>query len=218
MAARKTSGKSLICGIGINDADYIINKYVYFKGTQKCIWTCPFYSRWSGVIKRCYSENALKRRETYTPCIVSENWKTFSNFKAWMEKQDWQGMELDKDILSFGSKIYSEDTCCFVPQSLNCLLLMSGASRGQYPVGVSERGGKYRSKIRSNNKLISLGTYLTIEKAHKAWQEAKIAEIEKAISSYRQTDQFNSKVADALLTRAWKIRIDIQQNRETKIL
>lgn len=40
--------RKLVCGVGINDADYVVKKqetigYVNGKRKQKLIWVCPFY-------------------------------------------------------------------------------------------------------------------------------------------------------------------------------
>lgn len=45
-------------------------------------------------------------------------------------------MELDKDILVKGNKIYSPDTCVFVPQRINTLIVGANRIRGEFPIGV----------------------------------------------------------------------------------
>ena len=108
--------KRLVYGVGINDADYVVQKwetigYVNGKQKQKLIWICPYYSAWKSMLKRCYSSKYQDKRPTYKGCSVSDEWLTFSVFKVWMEKQDWEGKQLDKDLLFEGNKIYSADTC-----------------------------------------------------------------------------------------------------------
>lgn len=49
-------------------------------------------------------------------CSVCEEWLTFSNFKRWMEQQDYEGKALDKDLLVSQNKTYSSETCVFVPR------------------------------------------------------------------------------------------------------
>ena len=74
---------------------------------------------------------------TYKGCSVSEEWLRFSNFKRWMEKQDWDGKQLDKDILFEGNKVYSAETCVFVTSVVNSFTSDSGAKRGEWLIGVS---------------------------------------------------------------------------------
>ena len=89
--------RKLIHGVGINDADYVVEKketisHVNGKRKQKTTWICPFYRAWKCMLTRCYSATYQERKPTYRGCSVSEEWLTFSNFKSWMEKQDFQGM------------------------------------------------------------------------------------------------------------------------------
>ena len=94
--------RKLVCGVGINDADYAVVEwetigYVNGKQNQKRVWECPYYKVWGSMLKRCYSDKYQERYQTYKGCTVSEEWLTFSNFKNWMEKQDWEGKHLDKE-------------------------------------------------------------------------------------------------------------------------
>lgn len=115
----KTKNKRLVYGVGNNDADYVVEKreeigYVGGKRRRKLMWVCPYYQTWKDMIKRCYSTKCQEKFPTYKGCSVSADWHTFSNFKAWMEKQNWEGKQLDKDILIEGNKVYSPETCVFV--------------------------------------------------------------------------------------------------------
>lgn len=108
--------KATVCGVGINDSDYVVQKKETIKGIdgkrkQRLVWICPYYRAWQSMLVRAYSKSYHKRRPTYIGCSVSEEWKTFSNFKSWMEGQVWEGKQLDKDLLVEGNKVYSEETC-----------------------------------------------------------------------------------------------------------
>ena len=107
--------RTLKYGVGINDAQY----QVQLRNTDNTLLTCPFYKVWSDMLKRCYSQTFLTKNPTYKGCYVCTPWLTFSNFRKWMETQAWKGKELDKDILIAGNKIYSPETCIYVPQWLN---------------------------------------------------------------------------------------------------
>lgn len=107
--------KKLIYGVGINDAGYAVMKreeagYVDGKRKRKLVWACPYFRAWSSMLSRCYSTKWHERYPTYKGCTVSKEWHTFSNFRAWMVTQDWEGKSLDKDLLIEGNKIYSADT------------------------------------------------------------------------------------------------------------
>jgi hypothetical protein len=98
------------------------------------------YSLWTNMLNRCYSSKYHDITPTYIGCSVSENFKNFQYFAEWCNKQigfKETNYQLDKDIVSKGNKLYSEDTCFFVPRELNMFLTNSNASRGTRPVGVS---------------------------------------------------------------------------------
>ena len=126
----------LVHGVGINDADYYVRREVT-EGGNKVIWKCPFYTRWLNMLTRCYYENYQKKYPSYKGCFVCEGWLRFSNFRAWMVQQDWEGKELDKDILIRGNKVYSPQRCVFVERMVNGFILENGRSRGDWPIGVS---------------------------------------------------------------------------------
>ena len=83
------------------------------------------YQYWFDMMKRCYSKDYHKRFPTYKGCTVCEEWLNYQNFGKWFDDNFYQIeneiMCLDKDILHKGNKIYSPDTCVFVPQRINTL-------------------------------------------------------------------------------------------------
>ena len=97
------------------------------------------YSLWCDMLKRCYCEKYHFKKPTYIECEVSENFKNYSFFYEWCQNQigfdnkDWQ---LDKDLLIKGNKVYSENTCIFIPRELNQTLTKANLIRGEYPIGV----------------------------------------------------------------------------------
>lgn len=129
------------------------------------------------MISRCYNPKISQRNTTYVACSVADEWLTLSNFKKWMEQQDWQGKQLDKDILFPGNKIYSRDTCAFVSQLTNSFLTAREAGRGSWPIGVVFDKRTYRFRARCNNpftkKSEHLGFFESPLQAHKAWLARK---------------------------------------------
>ena len=179
------SQRRLVYGFGINDADYVIKPLINGKRQN-----CPYYKRWEGIITRCYSKNSLERHPAYVGCSVSNEWKYFSNFRFWMEKQDWEGKHLDKDILIPGNKIYSPDRCIFVSSRINLLLTKCDKKRGAYPLGVyyCKSSGGFHSYLSKDGKVFHLGIYNNPIEAHKKYQLEKsryIKEIADKQSDYR---------------------------------
>jgi len=184
MSERKT--KRLVFGVGTNDADYVV-------GPRSDGGTCPFYHRWKGMLQRCYSKNPKAHNFSYRECSVCDEWLTFSNFKTWMEKQDWKGKDLDKDIILPGNKIYSPENCCFVSVGLNSLFVIKVADRGNYPTGViwDKRKGKFRADICAMKKTCHLGYFDTPSDASKAYQKQRSKLLftwAKGISDLRVSD------------------------------
>ena len=121
------------------------------------------------MLTRCYRTN---RPKTYYDVEVCEDWWKASNFKAWMEKQDWEGKELDKDLLGDG-KLYSPETCCFLPKKIN-IFMKCGGNKTIYPVGVTLHKGRYVSRISAGNSFAkSLGSFGCPTAARVAYLAAK---------------------------------------------
>lgn len=172
----------LVYGVGINDADYSVHLFetsytIDGKRKVKLKWKCPYYSRWKDMLMRCYSLKCLQRHPTYRDCYVCDEWLVFSNFKAWMEQQDWEGKHLDKDLLIEGNKVYSPNACVFIDQKLNKFLLECYSSRGEYPIGVSwnKRLGKFVATCNNpiTGKSEHLGVFIYPNEAHLAWKQTK---------------------------------------------
>jgi hypothetical protein len=129
------------------------------------------------MLKRCYSEKELVKRPSYSDCYVCEEWLTFSNFKKWMEAQDFHGKQLDKDILLLGNKIYSPETCCFVTQRVNSFVISRRAKISDLPIGVClhKRIKKYSATCNNflASKIDHIGYYDNPEDAHCAWRKRK---------------------------------------------
>lgn len=152
------------------------------------------------MLRRCYSVKYQKDFPSYSGCSVSTGWLSFSVFREWMAGQEWEGNQLDKDILIPGNKIYCPEACVFVPRQLNLFTTDSNATRGEFPIGVS--WNKQASKFKASccnpftGKEEYLGLFLGQEEAHEAWRKRKH---EHACTYADQ--QTNPRIANALRTR-----------------
>jgi len=170
-------GIKLVRGVGINDADYETQKFLRVDGKYKSVWLCPYYNKWSHMLLRCYNKKVHEKRPTYIGCSVCDEWLYFSKFKSWMEKQDWESKELDKDLLVKGNKIYSPESCAFINQVTNKFISENENARGELPLGVHLHKPlmKFIAKCcnPTTGKREHLGVFICPQEAHKAWRKRK---------------------------------------------
>lgn len=165
------------------------------------------YQLWYGVIGRCYDIKHKSKRPTYEHCEASENFKYFPYFKEWCSKQvgfssvDEKGkyFHLDKDILIKGNKLYSDDTCCFVPPDVNVSFTKTNALRGEYPIGVQyyKAGRCFRSFVGRFGKRDYLGQFNTAGEAFQAYKNAKESYNRELAIKWK--DQIDPRVYTALM-------------------
>ena len=190
--------RRLVCGIGFNDNKYAAS----FDGKD-----VHEYTVWIGMLSRC-SDKVWERQPTYTGTTCSENFKSYSYFYEWYHKQTGSGnkdsigrsWQLDKDLLLKGNKIYSEETCCFVPHRINSLLLKCGATRGEYPIGVcwNNRDKKFLAHCsEGTGKTKHLGMFTTVKDAFLAYKTLKEQIIKKVAAEYKEV--LDERVYDALM-------------------
>lgn len=189
----------LVYGVGINDADYrVVSRHSNIEDGSILVRKCPFYTRWVSMLARSYSPSLHLEHPTYAGCSVCDEWIYFSNFKSWMQSQDWQDKHLDKDLLIPGNKIYSPETCVFVESKVNNFLTESTSARGNYPIGVNLDKGTGKFKAQCYNVVTSkkeyLGLFNSPDDAHKAWLAFKLEQ-----AKILATGQQDKRVAEALI-------------------
>ena len=140
------------------------------------------------MLERGHGDRYKAKYPTYEEVSVCKDWHLFSNFKAWMEKQDWENKELDKDILYPGNKVYSPETCCFVSKEINYLLSSQSKKKSGLLPGVShDKNGRFSSYLSARGKQTRLGRFDTELEAHVTYVKAKIQHVESIISD--ETDK-----------------------------
>lgn len=170
------------------------------------------YKLWKNMLERVYCLKTRYRRQSYEDIEVCEDWHNFQNFAEWCLAQehffskDSEGRcyQLDKDILLKGNKIYSPDTCCFVPLEINTLLISGKSRRGDFIVGVGKENSKYKASVRIERKNIYLGVFETPYKAFEVYKETKEAHIKCVADKWKNC--IDQRVYHALMT--WRIAID----------
>lgn len=174
--------KHKIYGVGIND-------------TLKLSNTKP-HKLWLGILERCYSEKTKEKRKTYIGCSVCEEWLLFSNFKKWFDENYIEGWHLDKDILVKGNRVYSPQTCCFVPQEINSLLTNRRLHRGKLPVGVKRSGKFFVSECQNGGTRIRVYGHKTVEDAFVCYKELKEERIKNMANKWKE--RLSENVYEAL--------------------
>jgi len=168
------SGKrSFVYGVGVND--WVGNVKVGGKKIRE-------YQLWNGMLERCFDEKLKQRQPTYEGVTCSKEWLSMTKFiedVSQMKGFGLSGWQLDKDILVKGNKLYSKDTCCFVPHEINSLLIKCDKARGEYPVGVcfNKRDIKFMAYLNINGKRKYLGYFTAPEEAFQVYKLAKEAYI-----------------------------------------
>ena len=198
---------------------YDINKYNGYIGEGK--YTSRIngrktkcYQTWINILQRCYDKNYQSKKPTYIGCEVCEEWHNFQNFAKWYEENYYtingEEMHIDKDILIKGNKIYSPNTCVFVPKRINDLFVNKKLNRGNYPIGVSyfKRDGLYRSEIciTKNGKVEHkyLGLYKTPQEAFQVYKEYKENAIKEVANEYKKL--IPKKLYEAMYR--WEVEIN----------
>lgn len=178
------------------------HKSVYgvgYVGVGKYISSCngsttKVYQTWYNMLSRCYDN----KNHSYKEVIICEEWGNFQTFAQWFENNYIEDFALDKDILVKGNKVYSPETCCFVPQEINSLFIKSTKSRGLLPIGVHEQNNKFISSINRRGKQQDyLGSFDTPEEAFQAYKIAKEVYIKEVADKWR--DIITEQVYQAMI-------------------
>lgn len=173
-------------------------KKIYEKGINDLLLEShtQAYKIWKHILTRCYNKKFHTKEPTYSKCIVCDEWLLFSNFKIWFDVHYVNGWELDKDILVKGNKVYSPQTCCFVPHEINGMFAKTNKKRGIYPIGVNKHGNGFRARIVALNETINIGTYKHVEDAFNAYKREKEKWIKEVADKWK--DQLEPRVYEAL--------------------
>lgn len=158
------------------------------------------YRVWSNLLLRTIDNPLKKYFPAYKNCELCEEWKEYANFKAWYDNPIngyINGYDLDKDILSNGRKLYSPDTCCFIPKHLN-FLIRNKTKKDGLPNGVYKNSRGYQSRFYYYGEKF-LKQHNTIEEAEKEYKRIKSKYIKKEAEKLYSKNLITEKVYKALI-------------------
>ena len=153
------------------------------------------HKTWVSMLQRCYDAAYQVKGKSYINCEVVDQWKDFQEFADWYYSNiyyvDGEAMCLDKDLRISGNKLYSPETCLFLPVTLNMLLINSSNSIGKCStVGVyfHKRYGKYATSLSTKSiggRREHLGYFDTPEEAFSVYKEHRESYIVKVANLYK---------------------------------
>ena len=166
------------------------------------------YLTWVNMLRRSVDKKYENKFPSYKEVKCDPRWQYYENFYEWMREQEnfqqlkqQNDVNLDKDILVKGNKLYSPETCALVPRRVNNLLLKSDAIRGQYPMGVKyyPRNKKYGAVEGSRENSRFLGLCDTVEEAFMKYKIAKEQRIKDVAKEEYEKGNITKKCYDALM-------------------
>lgn len=167
------------------------------------------YLTWNRMMERVYSEKSLIRFPSYIGCSIAEEWHNFQNFAAWHDENIYdcgEKLHLDKDILVKGNKVYSPETCVFVPRRINNLFITKQNKRGDSPIGTSwnKDENKYISQCANGKgEQVYLGYFNTLEEAFCTYKSYKETIIKQVANEYK------NKIPEKLYITMMKYVVEI---------
>jgi hypothetical protein len=186
--------KDLLFGVGIDD----------FTGNPGA--DDRSYTVWKGMLDRCYNESSTRSCASYVDCSVAPCWHRYSDFKVWFGQNCITGYQLDKDILIPGNRVYSPDTCCFVPPNINqAVRWRRQLPQSGYP-GVRVFGSGFHAEITHKGKARITECRTDALEAHCDWQRLKAEGIDDHLSDYLREIAPDLRVVRALIKYADRLR------------
>lgn len=141
----------------------------------------------NGMKSRCKEGGYCQRTyPTYTGC--THTFTDFQDFAEWAVQQVGYGVTgfaLDKDILFPGNKVYSKDTCVFVPQEINKLFSASGQNNGGLPLGVIKKHHKFEARMCIRGKQTTLGSFYCANEAGSHYAVSKENLVKELAEEYK---------------------------------
>lgn len=168
------------------------------------------YLYWTDMLDRCYNPYSLNKRNDYIDVFVCEEWLCFQNFAKWFYENYYEcngeKMQLDKDILVKGNKIYSPQTCIFTPSRINMMFIKQKKHRGKCPIGVKyhKRDNKFEVNCSNKNKEYQyLGRFDNEMEAFACYKNFK----EKVIKQV--ADEYKDLIPKELYEALYKYEVEI---------
>lgn len=190
--------RTLVYGVGINDNPEPDSG----KADNRA------YRLWVGILKRCHGPRAPH----YAGCSIDTRWYRYTTFASWLVASGWNdSLQIDKDLLVPGNRIYGPDTCLLVSPRANTILNTNAITRGALPIGVYRASkSSWGGQCNLGSGSVHLGVRPTPLEAHQLWQAAKVKEIRDVTCA-----EPDARVVARLNREADLIEFELENNMET---
>lgn len=135
----KPLNQPTVYGVGfVGEGKYVPLSYKNKQDWQEYIDERVYFF-WVKMLQRTYGEDKPSNK-TYKDCTVCPEWFNFQNFAEWALGQPYLREDdacLDKDILVKGNRVYSPNTCCFLPNIVNIFINATYKKESGLPEGVN---------------------------------------------------------------------------------
>lgn len=124
------------------------------------------YRKWHNMLARCYNSKIHTYKPYYKPCTVIEEWQSYANFREWFRQNNIEGrkLDLDKDMLIQGNKVYGSDTCALVTHYANTIFEDRGIKTNTTR---NPHTGKFDTSMSVLGKRNVIGSFETEEAAQR---------------------------------------------------
>lgn len=146
----------------------------------------PIFETWRHMIGRCYDKKIQEKQPTYKNIVVCSEWHNFQNFAGWYEDNYPKNVEniklhLDKDLLQLGmkNKVYSPQTCVFLPRKTNSFLTSVNSNNSYTGIHWRKESKKWQVGIGTGKDRCYLGLFDDKEDARLEYLKARKIEAEK---------------------------------------
>lgn len=190
-----------------------------FFGIGKYDSSSAAYQAWIGIMERCYGNR--EKLTSYKGSQVCDKWLNFQNFAVdyykMLSEVGFEDVQVDKDLMVRGSrgKMYSPETCCILPHSINTALQLGETEGRDLPLGVSlhKSSGKYRVQISKYGKNRYMGLFNSTESAVKYYNRLKSEYILELSEVYK--NKLPTRTYTALLNKAKEVLNDEYKTTNT---
>ena len=159
------------------------------------------YDVWHSFIRRSYWKGYHASKKSYKDVTVCEEWHNFQNFAEWFYEnynpEIMQGWDLDKDIICPNCKIYSPETCLFVPVEVNKFFCKPRGKVTDLPTGINMNGTGFKAEVNLGGKNILGKTFRKKEEAVNFYKEEKERYAKELAQKWKEI--INVKVYEKLI-------------------